>query len=237
MQHIFSNADHTKSELLFLPIVDLNPSNPTCIYSTLTYIQSQAKQLNIPVPCVTFDQPLWIKAVEIIKSQSLKIVCRLGGFHTMMSFLGSIGSVISTRNSLWFQYSHPYVVWQRALRGHFLVEAALVNKLITVLLPPELVNCEVNVILCEDQYEEDSNEQEKLDCNEVNKICEFYQSVKDRSMLVSEIAELEEFVKLEECLMKYKALLAKKSPTAKLWLQYIEYIETLNYAKSARLYL
>ena len=28
-------------------------------------------------------------------------------------------------------------------------------------------------------------------------------------------------------MVKYKALLAEKSPTAKLWLQYIEYIETL----------
>ena len=27
--------------------------------------------------------------------------------------------------------------------------------------------------------------------------------------------------------LKYKALLAKQSPTAKLWLQYIEYIENL----------
>ena len=32
---------------------------------------------------------------------------------------------------------------------------------------------------------------------------------------------------LEECLAKYKTLLVEQSPTAKLWLQYIEYIETL----------
>ena len=46
-------------------------------------------------------------------------------------------------------------------------------------------------------------------------------------MPVTEIAESGEFLKFEECLMKYKALIAKKSPTAKLWLQYIEYIGTL----------
>jgi len=74
--------------------LDLNPSNETCIYSTLLYNENQALQLGIPVPCVTFDQHLWIKAIEIIKSKSLKIVCRLGGFHTMMSFIGSIGSVM-----------------------------------------------------------------------------------------------------------------------------------------------
>jgi len=39
-------------------------------------------------------QPLWLKAVEIIQAKSLNIVCRLGGFHTMMSFIGSIGSMM-----------------------------------------------------------------------------------------------------------------------------------------------
>ena len=46
-------------------------------------------------------------------------------------------------------------------------------------------------------------------------------------MSISEIAESTEVLKLEECLVKHKALLGEKSPTAKLWLQYIEYIETL----------
>lgn len=94
MQHVFCYEGYAKSEVLFLPIIDLNRSNETCIYSTLLYIENQALQLGIPVPCVTFDQPLWIKAIKIIKSKSLKIVCRLGGFHTMMSFVGSIGSVM-----------------------------------------------------------------------------------------------------------------------------------------------
>ena len=95
MQHVFSENDCpiTKSEVLFLPIIDLSPSDETCIYSTLLYIQSQAEQLSIPTACITFDQPLWLKAVEIITERSLRIVCRLGGSHTM-SFLGSIGSMM-----------------------------------------------------------------------------------------------------------------------------------------------
>ena len=64
----------------------------------------------------------------------------------------------------------------RALCSHFLVEAALVNKLISAILPHELIDCEANVILCEDQStsEEDSDEPQKLDGNEVKKICELY---------------------------------------------------------------
>ena len=67
-----------------LPIIDLNPSDQTCLYSTLLYIESQAKKLNITTPSITFDQPLWIKATD----KSMNIVCRLGGFHTLMSFNG-----------------------------------------------------------------------------------------------------------------------------------------------------
>ncbi len=51
-------------------------------------------QLNISTPCITFDQPLWLKGVEIIEAKSRNIVSRLGGFHTKMSFMGSIGSMM-----------------------------------------------------------------------------------------------------------------------------------------------
>ena len=34
-------------------------------------------------------------------------------------------------------------------------------------------------------------------------------------------------MKLDECIFKYKALLAERSPTANLWLQCIELVKTL----------
>ena len=37
------------------PLIDLNPSDENCIYSTLLYITDQAKYLNIETPCVNFD--------------------------------------------------------------------------------------------------------------------------------------------------------------------------------------
>ena len=42
-------------------------------------------------PSITFDQPLWFKALEIITAKDLKIVRTLGGFHMLMSFNRSIG--------------------------------------------------------------------------------------------------------------------------------------------------
>ena len=50
------------------------------IYSTLIDTIAQAKYLNIEIPCVTLDQPLWIKAFEKVKTKNLSIVLHLGGF-------------------------------------------------------------------------------------------------------------------------------------------------------------
>ena len=83
-----------KSTISLLPIIDLNPTDMTCIYSTLKFVQSQAKDLNIVTPIITFDQPLYIKAMEIIKAKTMDMVVMLGGFHLLMSFLGSIGGVM-----------------------------------------------------------------------------------------------------------------------------------------------
>ena len=95
MQDIIKGEFPGKAVVNTLPIIDLNPSNMTCIYSTLCFIINQANSLNIKTPVVTFDQPLWIKAVEIVQAQQLPIALMLGGFHTMMSFAGSIGSLMA----------------------------------------------------------------------------------------------------------------------------------------------
>ena len=81
-----------KSEVTLLPIINLNPNYYSCIYSTLLLVIGQSKKANSGSPCITFDQPLWLKAVKIITEKSLHIPCRIGGFHTLMSFLGNIGT-------------------------------------------------------------------------------------------------------------------------------------------------
>ena len=52
-------GNHRKNAyIMMLPLIDLNPNDETCIYSTLLYIIEQSKRLNIEIPSVTFDQPL-----------------------------------------------------------------------------------------------------------------------------------------------------------------------------------
>jgi hypothetical protein len=86
MQDVSSGKHSLPADVRMLPIIDMNPGDKSCILSTLLFICSQAKLLDVPSPCVTFDQPLWIKAVEVVTAEHLNVVCRLGTFHTIMSF-------------------------------------------------------------------------------------------------------------------------------------------------------
>ena len=128
-------SQKSASTITFLPVIDLSPSDESCIYSTLLFIISQAEKLKVQIPSVTFDQPLWLKAFDIIHAENLPIVCRLGGFHTLMSFLGSIGAIMKgsgledllsevyAENSVIHMVSGKAVA--RAIRGHLLVESSL----------------------------------------------------------------------------------------------------------------
>jgi hypothetical protein len=91
--------------------------------------------MNIHLPCITFDQPLWLKATGIIAESNLEIVARLGGYHTVMSFLGAIGKTMKgsgleelmaevyAENSVEHMLSGKAV--SRALRAHFLIKSSI----------------------------------------------------------------------------------------------------------------
>ena len=88
MQLVHSGRHPGTSSVMFLPLIDMNPSDTTCVYSTLKYIQEHADRHNV-TPIITFDQPLWWKALMItinepVGSKLRSIVLRLGGFHTEM---------------------------------------------------------------------------------------------------------------------------------------------------------
>ena len=115
MQPIHKGEHTSVSSVMFLPIIDLNPSDMNCVYYTLRYISTHFRRHNI-APIVTFDQPLWLKAVIIQYSVSpdngiRSLVVRLGGFHTKMSLLGAIGNIMA-RMCLCKQYSGPYIEWE-----------------------------------------------------------------------------------------------------------------------------
>ena len=99
-------------------MIDLKPSDPTCVRSTLEYIATQAEKMNQD-PILTFD----------------RIVLMLGGFHEEMSALGSIGNVMDgsgIKEALSTVYAEGSVeamlsgkAVARAFRGHQLLDTAL----------------------------------------------------------------------------------------------------------------
>ena len=139
MQSFHQGAHPGRSSVVFLPMIDLDPGNMSCIFSTLHYICAQAKSFSV-TPVITFDQPLFWKALLIIESEQSwsalkKIVLRLGGLHTEMSFLGCVGhlmagsgleqilEVVYAENAVKHILSGKAIA--RAVRGHLMVHAAL----------------------------------------------------------------------------------------------------------------
>ena len=118
----------------------MNPSDVTCVSSTLHFVSEHAKQRGIANAIVTFDQPLWLKAFNIIQtepanSELRKVIVRLGTFHAEMSFLGSPGHLMAgsgLREVLELTYTPnavDYIMTGKAIasavRAHLIVDAAL----------------------------------------------------------------------------------------------------------------
>ena len=108
-------------------------------YSTLLFVSAEASSHNV-TPVVTFDQPLWWKALTIIScerddSELKSIVLRLGAFQMQMSFLGSIGYLLhdsglkETLETIYAPNAVTHILSgkavSRAVRAHFIVDSAL----------------------------------------------------------------------------------------------------------------
>ena len=83
---------------------------------------------------ITLDLPLWIKTAPIIEEQGLPIIPRLGGFHLLKSFLGSIGYLMKGFGledciKLLYPDFTDHIesgnAYYKALRAHFMIDASL----------------------------------------------------------------------------------------------------------------
>ncbi|KAJ8893497.1 hypothetical protein PR048_006095 [Dryococelus australis] len=106
---------------VLLPMIDHNPSDLSCMYSTLLCVCSEASRCRKKA-IVTFDQPLYWKCQIIINSEPtdspLKyLILLLGGFHVRVSFLSSIGNIM--------EGSGFGKAVSRAIRAHFMMGLAL----------------------------------------------------------------------------------------------------------------
>lgn len=138
-QQIYKGEHPGIATVLFLPMINMDPTNETCILSTLFFVTDHAKRYG-HTPVLTFDQPLFSKALGIITNEPAnsplkEIVLRLGGLHTIMSFLGCIGflmtgsglhdilEIIYAGNAVKHMLSGKAIA--RAIRGHLILYSAL----------------------------------------------------------------------------------------------------------------
>ena len=117
MQLINQGEHAGETSVMFLRMIAMDPSDLSCIYSTLNFISSHVTKFYV-CPFVAFDQPLWLKAFTLFESkpEPQPSVIRLGGFHSMMSYLGSMGhewnwASRTFGSSVCIKHSGSHVVW------------------------------------------------------------------------------------------------------------------------------
>ena len=126
-------------------MIDMYSGDKACILSTLDFLSNLAIKHDVS-PIITFAQPLYWKAAELIfnapqSSQLKSIVLMLGSFHTFMNLLGAIGTLMDgtgLKSILEEVYGENAVVHmmtgksvQRSFRGHLLVDKCLNNIIVS----------------------------------------------------------------------------------------------------------
>lgn len=139
-----TSMNSEKSEVVPLTLfVKAPPSNYDTIYTVINMAIEECKSLNQGTCIITYNQPLYnIKAREIVASAApdsdlSKVVVRLGGFHSLLSFLGSIGEIMAGSGlkefmcTVYAPHSEDKMLlghaFARAIRAHVLVQASLAN--------------------------------------------------------------------------------------------------------------
>lgn len=250
MQSVCQGDHPPTSVVRMLPILDINPSDMSCIYSTLTFVCKQAELLNVKTPSITFDQPLFIKAVDIVAQEQLDMVVRLGGFHTLMNFMGALGHIMQgsgLEDAFELLYGKKTVAhvmsgkaYVRAVRGHMIVHSAVKSLLLSRLMPAE-AHCDVE--MSETVVTECSLQHLCLDESDIHSLQLLYRAVSDRKALLTssidhsevlqacvsadEITTHESLSKLMCSYDELCSILSEQSRTARLWILYLKYVEVL----------
>lgn len=221
MQTIHHGPHPGKSSLTILPIIDMNPSDPTCINSTLHYVVNEAMIYNV-TPVLIFDEPLWWKSYLIIRNEPVdgplkSIVLMMGGFHLEMNFLGSIGYLMSgsgIQEILELVYAPNTVTHilsgkavARAKRAHFLLDTIL-NALLNDAIKESLEDCD---------------EWNSL----IDKTGNLFDDLLASRITSEELASNKVLLSMKDIIDRFKSKLINESRTAKLWLQYMNMVDIL----------
>lgn len=97
MEQLKANESFSTSAITTMPFINAPPDDYDTVLTTLLLAYEGCQKVGQQTCIVTFDQKLYQKARYIVTSSldpRLKsVVVRLGGFHLIMSYLGSIGYI------------------------------------------------------------------------------------------------------------------------------------------------
>lgn len=209
MEQATSKRDSERSKIVYLPFINAPPSRHDTVYTSLLEASQRCKTLGQKTCFVTFDQPLYLKAKEIVHSDKTpeldNVIVRLGGFHLLMSFMGAIGVIMAGSGlkdliaCIFAENSIPKIMsghsYSRAIRAHFLAHQALGTLVV------ESIDFSV----------EDRAVLENLLTN------------LDRSVVLT-AGESEEFQRIEMKFHQALDHLQSNGPTAQLWIQYFKMV-------------
>ncbi|GBP81140.1 hypothetical protein EVAR_88238_1 [Eumeta japonica] len=204
-----NHTNYSKSQISFLPFIHQPASNYNTIYTTLLCALENAKRYGHTVCIVTFDQPLYAKAREIVSaapqgSELSKIIIRLGGFHLLMSFMGAIGHIMqgsgmkevlaeiyASKSLEKMLNGHAYA---RAVRAHTLLQLSLAIIILKEVEMNDIMDADLIVNI------------EHILGNTLS-----YNDIENDDEVSGALLD-----KFNEKLKKYE----ERGPTAKLWIQY-----------------
>lgn len=225
MALVFSNKEYSagKSSFEFLPMINMKSTDMNCIYSTLLFIENHARKHGATA-VVTFDQPLFHKALQLVTAEGSPfklIILRLGGFHTIMCYLATIGDtmentgITETMSVAYAEGAVPQMLngksYSRAMRSHTIIAKALMTLLLQDKVESEMDEEDVALLkgIFEDLLKEDSTVDDLAD--------------DDKSKRVLKLLD-----------DKYKEAVREQqsSKTSLLWLQYLDMLNIMfNYLR------
>ena len=206
MEEIHDGEEYVLSRLIPLPFVMAKATDLDTIYTVLYQAQLKCIKLKQRHIFVTFDLPLYIKAMEVKAScpEFENVLIRIGGFHWLMSFMGCIGSIMEG-SGLQDVLNTVFALGSvdKILSGHAYARAVRAFSLINTVLAS---------LILEDMEEN----------KEINSADKTY-----LANLLSEISTLKtekkfdekKFNDLYDKFLVYKNKMAARGPTAKLWIQ------------------
>ena len=94
IQRVLEGSYPGQSTITFLPMIDMQPTNMSCVYSTLYFASNLTAKYKVK-PGLIFFLIVNNESAEI-ESHLRYLTLRVGEFHTQMSYLGTISHLVWT---------------------------------------------------------------------------------------------------------------------------------------------